>query len=394
MLEKPITATTIKSLKRKSFIYSLTGFKIMGKKSRKKKQQAEIQPAKPATSNFYTRASLSISAAVLLSIGGYFLANKPEHPRKSVPVNLETIVNHNTAQPTDSWYATPEMVEFAHASTKNITDPYQKAKILFDAIVNRGIRYDNPRRGFLRTAQEVHTLKHGQCMELASYYLALSRSIGLNTVPILLTYKYDSINSHVVAGLMLPNNDLIPIDLSADPPLFHGLEKNTFEGTKKFEGLTDTQFKGEWLQQNGSNHFREGNYTLALSEHLEALKYRQTSDLHCNIGGTYLQLNNVPDAQTAFTTALTLDPDCSLALSGLSAVAYQQRDYTRAEQYATDAISKNPNEIMALDVLGAIYLYRNQYDRALHYFNKALAIDPTDPNAIKNIKIITERLRK
>ena len=93
-------------------------------------------------------------------------------------------------------------------------------------------------------------------------------------------------------------------------------------------------------------------------------------------------------AREYFNAALKIDPNYSLAYTGLSlsyfnfwsCVLWERWDKSMegAHKYALKAIELHPNDYIALGVLGRTYVYMEEWEKAEHYLRKSLRMNPND----------------
>jgi tetratricopeptide (TPR) repeat protein len=94
----------------------------------------------------------------------------------------------------------------------------------------------------------------------------------------------------------------------------------------------------------------EQRFEEAAREYQMAILYETTAPMlwneYDNLGGTYVHLNRLPDALTAFTAAIHLDPNAALAYKNRALVEYSEKnlsaardDFAQAARLAPDAQS-------------------------------------------------------
>lgn len=100
-------------------------------------------------------------------------------------------------------------------------------------------------------------------------------------------------------------------------------------------------------------------------------------------------------AREYFKQAISIDPDYSLAYSGMSMSYFNEWscrlwdrwDISRngARKYALRAIELDKNDYIALMILGRTYLFSEEYDKAEHCLRKSIQLNPNDSSNLIQI---------
>lgn len=100
-------------------------------------------------------------------------------------------------------------------------------------------------------------------------------------------------------------------------------------------------------------------------------------------------------SRKSFNAALQIDPNYSLAYTGLSlsyfnfwsCLLWDRWDDSMkgAHKYALKAIELDPNDYMALGVLGRTYVYRGEYEQAEHCLRKSLRMNSNDASHLLRV---------
>ena len=98
--------------------------------------------------------------------------------------------------------------------------------------------------------------------------------------------------------------------------------------------------------------------------------------------------DNDKKARDYFNAALKIDPNYSLAYTGLSLSYFNfwscllwdrwDESMKGAHKFALKAIELDPNDYTALGILGRTYVYKGDYDQAEHCLRKSLRMNPND----------------
>ncbi|HAD13145.1 MAG TPA: hypothetical protein DCF33_12005 [Saprospirales bacterium] len=120
--------------------------------------------------------------------------------------------------------------------------------------------------------------------------------------------------------------------------------------------------------------------------------YPGYSEAQYNLGVSYLALNKLEEAKTAFENTLKIDSTYQGALNNVAVIAFRKNDYTTALNYWNRLLSFNPKNFDALYNCGAVYFNTNQPQKALEYFQRALAVNPGHQGCVQNIQKVKAAL--
>ncbi len=105
--------------------------------------------------------------------------------------------------------------------------------------------------------------------------------------------------------------------------------------------------------------------------------------------------DNDKNARYYFNAAIDIDPNYSLAYTGLSLSYFNfwscllwdrwDESMKGAHKYALKAIEIDPNDYTALGVLGRTYVYRGEFEQAEHYLRKSLRMNPSDASHLLRV---------
>lgn len=126
---------------------------------------------------------------------------------------------------------------------------------------------------------------------------------------------------------------------------------------------------------------------LDISEKLwrQALQYADTPIAKNGLGNVLFKMKRYGEAEKAFTSAVSIEPDFSPAFFNLGRLHKHQGDIDRAIHFFLDALRYAPQHIPALNNLGNCYQQKGQYEQALECYTKALQIKPDLVEAHLNI---------
>jgi TolB-like protein/Tfp pilus assembly protein PilF len=105
--------------------------------------------------------------------------------------------------------------------------------------------------------------------------------------------------------------------------------------------------------------------------------------------------DNDKKSRIYFNAALKIDPNYSLAYTGLSLSYFNywscllwerwDKSMKGAHKYALKAIELDPNDYTALGVLGRTYVYRGDYEQAEYCLRKSLRMNPNDASNLLRV---------
>ena len=105
---------------------------------------------------------------------------------------------------------------------------------------------------------------------------------------------------------------------------------------------------------------------------------------HLGLGYLTRSLREAPmldEAQKTFEKALTIDPNLSIAHTGMGLVYYQRRMMPRAKGHFLNALRSNPNDLMAIERAGDIAMIDEKHPSdALSLFGSLTEKAPTYPD--------------
>jgi tetratricopeptide (TPR) repeat protein len=100
------------------------------------------------------------------------------------------------------------------------------------------------------------------------------------------------------------------------------------------------------------------------------------------IGVSNRQLNDMPDALSAFEKAEIIDPSNGAVLGSLCDAYLALNRLDDAQKIANRAITLHPNDSFGYLAMGTVLLDKGQFDEGRKYVQKALSIDPKDMRSL------------
>ncbi len=145
----------------------------------------------------------------------------------------------------------------------------------------------------------------------------------------------------------------------------------------------------------GSLLFAEGNANEALACLRKAEAANTTRpNLYAKIGDVYTQMGRLNDAERAFDRALELDPEHSVAHSGMAGVCLRQRRNADAAEEALRSVALIYHNPYAHFQLGVALHRLNNLDRAIEALNVAVSQNPNYIKAHRRLAYIYRRRLK
>jgi len=142
-----------------------------------------------------------------------------------------------------------------------------------------------------------------------------------------------------------------------------------------------------------SNHYREGNFSLALEGYKQLFsEYPEIGELSTKIGNCYLRLEQFDSAKTYFIRTLAVTPNDLEALTKLAFIAGIEGKTDSAIYIYKQIIEIEPTYAEAYAGIGKMYYWKNKPKSALHYYDKALQLDPTNSDYLTYRKMIKKEL--
>lgn len=233
---------------------------------------------------------------------------------------------------------------------------------------------------------------------------SFSKFIGLSVIS---SYSTSQIKDHsdqseidklltdyLVLGSVRPLNEVLRISIqlvkTANKSLVFGEQYNVTLDT-----LLETQ--DSIVQQMVSVLQEKINYNL-LSHSYKKNEVELAAYENYLIGMNILKKgsgDNDKKSRSYFEAALAIDPNYSLAYTGLSlsyfnfwsCILWNRWDESMkgAHKYAQKAIALAPNDYTALGILGRTYLYRSEFEKAEHCLRKSIRMNANDASHLLRV---------
>mgnify|MGYP000505947656 CR=1 FL=1 len=144
----------------------------------------------------------------------------------------------------------------------------------------------------------------------------------------------------------------------------------------------------EALRNLGEAYYKQGDYTLALKQFLEAEKiYPDDPFLQNDLGLTYKAKKRLDLAVKHFKRALEIKPDYAPAINNLGTVYLEKKEWDTAIKYFKE-VTENmlyATPQLSLANLGWAYYNKKEFGLSETYYRKALDLDPKFINALRGL---------
>lgn len=225
---------------------------------------------------------------------------------------------------------------WAERLTAGVSDPVQKAKRLFTALLKHG-ETGLPDGG--RTAVEVFKAWSDPevnltCQEYAFIYIALARCVGLDAYFVLVERDaFDKPVNHDCAGVIFTNGQA----LLADPAyLWFGAPH------KEYQFLTDRQATAIYLSETGKLN----------KERLAVGLFPESARVHFNYSYSLARNGRLADANRELEEGLRLDHTSWRARFAQAFVEAEAGNLPKAEQHVREALTLYPDDSYSHGLLG------------------------------------------
>ena len=136
----------------------------------------------------------------------------------------------------------------------------------------------------------------------------------------------------------------------------------------------------------GEAYMRQGDYTAALRELLEAAKlYPDDHIVHNDLGICYMNKKRMADAIAHFKKAVAIKPSYAPARNNLGRAYLALKEWDTAigifKEISKDALYGTPH--YPLSNIGLAYFHKGEYNSALRYYKEALKIQENFVNALR-----------
>lgn len=152
------------------------------------------------------------------------------------------------------------------------------------------------------------------------------------------------------------------------------------------QNMAQNKKMAEVKRDVGEAYMRQGDYTAALRELLEAEKlYSEDPIVHNDLGLCYMNKKRISDAILHFKKAVAIKPSYAPARNNLGTAYLAIKEWDTAigifQEITKDALYGTPH--YPLSNIGLAYYHKGQYKTALKYYKEALRIQENFINALR-----------
>jgi len=271
------------------------------------------------------------------------------------------------------------------------------------------------------------------CLGYTQLVFVLGTTVGLSVEATQVAQKYlVEMGAHIICIVNLSDERQVMVDLSSssdNKPIFISepfVIDNEFEQVDNYLEIEDTAnplnlftrirpldengLLARLKSDKGSKYHKSGEYDLSISEFTTAIAL----DPKCSIayvgrGNAYAMLGDLRrqeedyDQAADYYNKAIADHTKAIELNPKEAVLYFNRgnvyfsgkeDYNQAISDFTKAIELNPEEAMLYNTRGLVYAFSREYDQALVDFNKVVELEPNEAIAYRNRGVVYYYLEK
>ncbi len=246
--------------------------------------------------------------------------------------------------------------------------PEVKLGILQQAFFNGGefeFQYDVVRT---LTAEEAFTARHGNCMSFTSLFIALSRSLGMQTFLVSVKRQPEVVkdgglvvvNRHVVAGFKAPSK----------VHLFDFYVTNTSPHVTQ-SVLDDLEASAIYHTNIGGAAIRAGDPEEAVRNlEIAVVLAPRSAPAWVNLGVARTRLDQTEEAFVAFQRALEVEPGNSSAFVNLAKI-YREQGRNEEADTAMRAAADSTRNPFTLIAMADAEMLRGNFDPARQYLRRA-----------------------
>lgn len=271
-----------------------------------------------------------------------------------------------------------EMRSWAQELVKDIADPAERARVLFETM---STRLGTLTRAGIRTAEEVfrewdNPSTKFSCQEYAKLFVVLGREVGLDTYLTYVERDYSGDHLYHACAALFLNDECFLVD-----PAYHwfGVPHKTYVI------LDDIQTIAGQLSQPSAQVDDES----ALINARSALKlYPDWNYGRSILTRCLLNLNRLSEAQFTLNKTQEIHPNCWDTPLFLSKLAYQQERYKDSERHAREFVEKHPHDSNAHAALAAALAEQKNYVQAREHFRRCLRRNPNERTRTRVLKYL------
>lgn len=131
----------------------------------------------------------------------------------------------------------------------------------------------------------------------------------------------------------------------------------------------------------------DGSYNEAIACFKRAIIIEKTNYLlWFNLGVTYRDAGNLPEAENALATAYKLEPYNEEVAETYATICLMQKKIQKVQQICIDSLDINPLNSHMWNLMGVTAFQTEEYEEASSYFEQAVSINPYYLDALYNLR--------
>ena len=280
---------------------------------------------------------------------------------------------------------TPAMAEYTDRFISTSMKPSQRAIELHRILRSQALLGVEYQLDDTLTAEQVFYKKSANCISFSNLYIALARYYGLDASYQLLRKHPQWSRSGLMVSMEIHVN--IYVDLAGGSALIVDIDTNKGGQRGRPQLISDQLAKALFYTNLSVPALAEDNIRQSFGLMARAIQLAPTEDvLWSNIGAIYRRNQQYDAAETAYHTALKLNPDSFSAANNLVAL-YLHSQQSVLYQSALERV----NKLRIQNPYYHFYLARQatenkHYHQAMVHLEDAMAIKSNDPEfiALKN----------
>lgn len=131
----------------------------------------------------------------------------------------------------------------------------------------------------------------------------------------------------------------------------------------------------------------QGNYIDAIEYLKRAITLERGNKLlWYNLGLTYRDAGNMPEAEKALRTAHSIDNENEEILETYATVCFAEKKFALAKQLCQQGLDLNSENPNFWNLLGVVYFNKEDYEEACKFFEMAVTLNPFYADALYNLR--------
>jgi len=298
-------------------------------------------------------------------------------PAKMVLQVAGILIRHDRSETADALLTTvPDSFNKARLDTAKLAAPKTVTGYIANAIVDAALAYRDPQFTSMLPARLQLALYLDPDQDAARFFLAQAW-IDLDRFDRAASVLHGIDNNSLWAQPRL----LLQITIETETGDF-GTAINRFEAYVAAHGHSGFLYKelGDLYRRHEHYENARDNYQLAVAQGLDS------ADLYRNLGIAHERLDEDPQAEASFKSALERNPNDAFTLNYLGYWwAESGRNLEAAIGLIERAVQLRPNSGFFVDSLGWVHYQLGNYQLAVEFLEKATMLEPSDAVIIEHL---------